>query len=446
MKKLFLLVVALMLPLASLKAQLHLTLNEAFELAEQHDAGLESARMDIHEGDLAVDEATSGALPDLTLTGSTSRFVVAPSSVIPFMGNQRVRFTPVNDASMSLSLSQPLWLGGKLGLALDAAEAYRDLTRVSYLTSSAKLKKQVVQEYYRLALAEEIVQVAQATWDLALKHAERSGQLFVVGMISEFDLLRAQTEAKTLEPEVMRARMGRDLALTVLRNRLGIDPTTEVLLVDSLGGGDGSSHPQEFEQALSQARSQRSEFQALDLQTNLRQIGLKIEERSIYWPNVFFNMSYQVQAQDDHYYNMEPSKWISAVRWGIVASVPLFDGWAAKARVEKARLGLNRLELTKRTVLEGLRLEVTTALSEWDRASRQVSIQREALALALRAFKIAEIRFEEGAGTEMEIQDARLAWSRAKLGWLQGQYDLRVAEAEYRRVVENDHNLKTEAR
>jgi len=438
----------LLLFFLSAVAQEHLRLSlvEALAMAEDHDKGLENARLDISEADQLVREATSGALPGVNLKVAAGRYVIAPTSHIPALGSAPIRLTPYNDMSLTLGLAQPIWLAGKVGLALDAARAYRRLSRVNIQTTQADLKKQVTQEYFRYVLAIESVRLLSETAEQAQHHADQAQKFFDVGMISEFDLLRAQTEAKAVEPELLRARQGVELAKMMMTNRLGLAPETEIEPTDSLSADNVPGLNAGREQAYSDALRTRPEFRALDLVDELQRISLQVEKRSLYWPNVMFSFGLVKQSQVDRFQDMDKGEsWTTGARWDLSVSVPLFNGFASQARIEKAKIGVRRVKLQRRQLEDGVRLEVSGNLTELRRASEQITSQQAALNLAERAYKIAGVRYEQGIGTEIELQDSRLALSRARLQLLQGLYDLRIARAEYSRVIESDNKLTLES-
>ncbi len=436
-----LLIATLLLPANLLARPIELSLGEALALADRHDTGLESARIEVELGDALVREATSGALPLLNLNASTGRFVIAPTSSIPAFGPGKFRFTPVNDLSIGLSISQPVWLGGRLGLALEAANIYGRLSRAAMQAAKANLKKQIIQDYFRLSLAFEVLKITNAAYAQALSHALKAKQMFDVGMISEFDLLRAETEAKTMAPEVSRSLQAIRLAHTNLCHRLGLPGDTELLLLDSLTAIEISEPAANATDYYEIALARRPEIELIGLQKSLHEIGLKVEEKSLFWPNVFFGLGFQTQRQDDHYANMSPSTWSNSLRWGFSANIPLFNGFATQAKIQKARLGLRKTELAEKNLQNGIRMEFVANTSELQRAFKSVIGQQEVVKLAEKAYAISQVRYEQGLGTELEVQDVRLTLSRARMGYLQGLYDLRLAEAEYARIIEIDAEL-----
>lgn len=421
----------------------YLSLKDALLLAELHDTGLESARIDVETGDALVREATAGAMPVVSLSASTGRYVISPTTSIPAFGPGKFHLTPANDAAVGIQIAQPVWLGGRVGLALEAAKIYGNLSRASLLAAKANLKKRVIKDYFSLSLALEVLKVTEETFIQAKNHSEKAKQLFDVGMISEFDLLRAQTEVKSFEPELRRAIQILELARTNLINNLGLPQDSQIVLTDSLTTYTGDIPNGETGALFESAVGRRPEFKVVALQKSLNNISLKVEERSIYWPNIYFNLIYQTQGQDDHYANMSPSTWSTAMRWGLSVNIPLFDGFATPARVEKARLGIRRTALAEQELRNGVRMEVTAALTEFRRAYETAAGNEEVLKLAAKAYSISLVRYEQGLGTELDVQDARLTLNRSRLGYLQGLYDLRMAEAEFARVIENDSDLNS---
>ena len=429
----------LLLAISGQTAEMTLTLQKAFELADANDPTMINARLDVEAGDAEVDQASAASYPVIKASGSMSRFMIAPVSFIPSFGN--VRFVPILDYTADLTLQQPIWLAGKINLARQAAKTYRKVARTSVSTNTAAIKSQIVQSFYGLMLARELVTLTQESMDQAERQAQTVERMYDAGMSSEFDMLRAQVALKSIEPELSNAKKMAQLAELNLINRLGLDAETKLKLDGNLTAPAMTSARPSVADAYRQALNSRSEFTLLELQRQLRTIGMKVEKRSLYWPSVFFIMNYRRQAQQDKF-DIGATGWSESFNWILQFEIPLFDGFATDARVQKAGIEIRRVALQRLQLEQGVRLEVTNAISELQRAAEQLSSREATVAMAEKAHKISLTRYEQGIGTQLEVLDAQLALNNAKLGQLQGYYDLRVAEAEYARIVENDDNIK----
>jgi len=433
--------------------EVRLTLLDALKLAERHDPSLASARLDVEAGDAQVREAISAALPKISADGTVMRHMVVPTTFFPFSmskddtggislgGPERMAMAPPNDVTASLSMQQPLWLAGKIRLGINAAKTYRRIARDALSGSRAGLKSDVIREYYGLALSREVIKVTQEAYDQTARHAETVRRMLEVGMASEFDYLRAQVEVKSLEPELARARQMEGLAKTAFCNRLGLDPYDTLILVDELARPVEPPEIPELKPVYSIALGVRPEFRVIDLREEMDKINIKAEKRSIYWPNFVFGLNYRRQFQEKSFSDMPDAVWPETFTWTVNIQIPLFDGFATSAKIQNARIGLRKTGLERLRLEQGVRLEVTQALSELRRSFDQVVSQKAALELAEKALEISRTRYEQGVGTELEVLDAQLAHHRASLGYLQGLYDLRVARAEYARIVGNDDDF-----
>ncbi len=422
-------------------AEIKLTLAEALSLAERHDIPLATARLDVESGDATVREATSGALPSISFNTTVMRHMIVPTMYIPdplWPGGGRIPATPPNEVTASASLQQPLWLAGKIGMALKAARIYRQIARDALVSSRARLKSEVIRDYFGYVLTQDVVRVTREAYDQACRHAGTVERMYDVGMASEFDLLRARVEVKNLEPEIARAEKNSELARISLSNRLGLDPEDDLILTEELTADVESTSPLAFGDALAAARRSRSEFKVFELQEKVNEINIRAENRNLYWPNFTLGLSYRKNAQEKKFKDMPDTQWPETFTWTVNMQIPLFDGFATPARVQKAKIGLRRTQFARMQFEQAIQLEISNALSELKRTRNQVNSLKSSLELAEKALDIAQTRYEEGMATELEVLDAQLALHNARLGYLQGLYDLRVADAEYARIVEND--------
>ncbi|MCF7810715.1 TolC family protein [bacterium] len=447
MKQLLILALAVFLSVNGVFGEeVTLSLEDALALAEKNDLSLASARLDVETGDATVREATSAALPKINLSTTAMRHMVVPTmylppSMLPPGSPNRIEVTPPSDITSQATFQQPVWLAGKVGMALKAARTYRQIARDALEMNQARLKSDVIREYYGLALVLEVVQITSNAIDIARQHGETVKRMYDVGMASEFDYLRAQVEVKSLEPQLITAQKNADLARIAFCNRLGFPSDTKLILTDELNPQHLSVSILEYPEACRAAFGIRPEFAISDKREQLDKISIKAEQRSIYWPNFVFAAAYQRQAQERKFPDMMDVYWSETFTWTLNMSIPLFDGFATSANIQKAKIGLRRTKIERMQLEQGIKLEVSMALNELKHADEQVKSLETALKLAERAHSIAETRYEQGIGTELEIQDAQLSLHQSKLGYLQGLYDQRIARAEYARIVENDTDL-----
>jgi outer membrane protein TolC len=115
----------------------------------------------------------------------------------------------------------------------------------------------------------------------------------------------------------------------------------------------------------------------------------------------------------------------------------LFDGLRAKGSVDLAsaneRIARTQLDLQRETVAA----ELERANAEFVRAEATFEAQGQNAAEADETYRIAELRFERGLGTQIEVTDAQLALTIARVNAARANIDYYLAAAELARARGN---------
>ena len=100
-----------------------------------------------------------------------------------------------------------------------------------------------------------------------------------------------------------------------------------------------------------------------------------------------------------------------------------------------------RLESSKVNYDDSVRqvdLEVQTAYAQLQQARETIESQGKNVEQALEAVRLAQERLSAGAGTQLEVLDARVALTRARTTELQARSDYNTALAEFDRATATD--------
>ncbi len=112
---------------------------------------------------------------------------------------------------------------------------------------------------------------------------------------------------------------------------------------------------------------------------------------------------------------------------GVGIRMPLFDGLEAYHGMKKARAASATARESASQALADIQVEVRSALLELREASRRISSTRSNMDRARNILAIAEESYRAGASTSLEVIDAQLAATTARLDHLKALYDYRVA-------------------
>jgi outer membrane protein TolC len=179
------------------------------------------------------------------------------------------------------------------------------------------------------------------------------------------------------------------------------------------------------------------ELQALGHSVRAAELYLDLEKAQR-WPALQLGANYLVQGQwsNEAYPNSDQLAHSSAVTVGL--TYPLFDGFNAKSRIDRAKADLRTAELERDRMTREKELSVRVSRLTVVDAIAALQGRREAVGLAEEAYRLAEVRLANGLATPLERLDAELALTTARGQYVQALYVANIAEAALELTVGGD--------
>ena len=178
-----------------------------------------------------------------------------------------------------------------------------------------------------------------------------------------------------------------------------------------------------FEQVL----NRRADYQQLLIQVERESLALKATRRERL-PSLFVGgeWGYASESWSD---DME-EQW--AIQVGL--SVPLFEGFRLDAQTRQAASLFRQRELELRDLRQEIEAEYRFSLQNLQSSLRQVAVAKRAVALNIREFDLARIRFEEGVADNSDVVTAQAALADAEDALVEAEYQYVQARIDHARV------------
>ncbi len=400
-----------------------LTLDEAVRVALANNREILVAMEKIKEARQRVREAKAGYLPTVDLSGTYTRLSEVPSMSIPDYGS--IEVGKADNYMSKLTFSQPLYTSGSLNYANKGASLYYQKSEEDLRNVQSKVTLEVKKAFYTYLLAEENVEVTEAALDQSRRHLAIVEGLFKVGVVSKFDLLRTRVEVANLKPDLIQARNNLRLSRESLANLLSLSSTSLKL------EGELSFEPLDLtlDEAIDRALKERGDLKSLRHQKEILEVAVKLTEVQNR-PRLALIGNYQYQNPSGG-----EDEWGEDWNLNLVLSIPLFDGWANRARVAQRRSQIKQIDLSLRGLEAGIDLEIKKAFWDLEASEERIYAQEKNIEQAEEALSIADVRYKSGAITNLEVLDAQLALTRVRLGYLKALYDHNVARAELEKAM-----------
>lgn len=334
----------------------------------------------------------------------------------------------LNQINARVSVSQLIDITGIVRTALQVGELEEAQSRLELARVRQELALNVRNGYYNVLRTLAFVRVneaavAQSEEQLRVTQAQRAQ-----GIASGFDVLRAQTQRDNNRQALISARNQVAIAKNAFANLLGIDPST---LVEPAAPEAPGLPPLDEAALLLQALRQRPESLQADTNILKARKNVRLARRTLE-PYVNANLIGSLNATSG--VRLEDR---AAATLGLTLTVPLSDGGATRAAVDVARADERSALVQKDQFVRGIKTEVQQAVIAVRDASERTTVAGQTVIQAREALRLANVRFREGVGTLLEINDAQTALTQAETNEVNARYDYLSALARLSRATGN---------
>jgi outer membrane protein TolC len=284
--------------------------------------------------------------------------------------------------------------------------------------------------FYSCLLADKLVNVQEAALETARHHLARVEAFANEGLVSDFDVMRARLEVAKLEPQLMQAQNSRDLALSAFRTQIGVNDPTIV------PEGNLVLPPKldiTLDEALTQGLENRIELTMVKKGTEVADLQLKTEKAG-YFPNLALQASAALYTKADEY-AIEGDDFGTNYSIGLGISFPLFNGFATKAKVNSAKSSYRQSQYQEQKYEDLIRLEITQNYQKLRHAEKNYLVQEENMKMAERSLQLAQLRYENQVGIQLEVFDAQTTLSAIQLQYYQSIYEVISATRELQKSL-----------
>ena len=422
-----------LLPLA-LAARV-LTLDEAVRTAQAHQPQIHAAQAQVHAGQARLGEAKGGLLPRLDAAAqyqrSTANFALSPTFAnSAFASTLKINnaLSPsdtVNFFTYALTATETIYDFGRTFGNIDVAREGEYASRADLETTSQSVLLGVRTAYFNVLAAKELVWVGEETVKNQAKHVQQVQQFVSAGTRPKIDLRSAELSLANAELALLRARNGLDLSKVGLNQAMGVEGPIDY----DVDSPPDQSLPEEAAQPddlMRETLRLRPEYARLESQLRAQEASKRVA-RSGYFPSLIaqgnFNGAKVTDSKNGDF------DW--GLNWyvGVGLSWNLFNGLITQNQVQEADAGVDTLTAQKDLLRQSIRADVEAQLLAVAQAKESIKVSDRAVATGEERLKLAEGRYQAGAGDILELDDAQVAYSNAKAQRVAAEYDLATARA-----------------
>ncbi len=339
-----------------------------------------------------------------------------------------------NTWSAGLTAAMPvinaqLWKSIRIsGLDVELAVEKARASRLDMVT-------QVKQAYFSTLLAKEAFNVYKEVYENAVKNYEETQKKYNVQKASELDLTRAKTTVANAVPNVYNAESSVILSLWQLKAILGVDLDANIDVAGVL-----EDHSENMFYDIHQHDSV-----SLENNTTMKQLAIQAEQlaqtvkmqKYAYIPTLAAQFSFSMNAMTNDF-NFSQYRWTPYSYVGVSLSIPIFSGGKRLNDVRQAKNRYSQVQLQTMDTERNLKIAIRQSLNTMETNMKSYYAAKEAVSTAQKGYDIAERSYQVGRSTLIELNDAQLALTQAKLSESQAIYNFIIAKSQLEQSLGND--------
>jgi outer membrane protein TolC len=372
-----------------------------------------------------IDKTFQGMSPDYQ-EETLMQNIKEATPVAEDSGNEGISVGRDNNWSYGFTGGMPL-INVALWKSLSITAADVELAVEQARSSRIELVNQVKRAFYGVMLAKDSYKVLKESYDHAKANYEDIARKYEQGIVAEYDMIRAEVAVRNVEPNVLQAKNGVELSKWQLKVLIGVDLDLELECV-----GELTDYEEELYEGCLGAVDTSLEGNSSLRQLATQRLMLKrtlAMQKAEFLPAVSLSGAYNWSAMNNDF-KVKDYLWNPFSTVALSLTFPLFQGGGRVQKIKQSRISLQQLEIQQDNAERNLKLAVKQYRDNMETCVKRYQAARRGVEQAEKGRKIARKRYETGAGVLLELNDAELALTSAKLNFNQAIYDFVVTEAE----------------
>lgn len=398
---------------------LNFTLDEAINYALMNNPEVRQMKIEYEKSESKVGEALSAFYPNISATGYYAYITDVP--VVEF-DTMPIPFGTHENYNIQVSLQQVLFAWGKIYNAYKISDIGERIAELNLVRKKQEVRYSVTDAFYGLLVLQEMVELSRESLFQLKRHEEAVTKRYRAGLVSQFELLRAQVQVANLKPTLIEAENGLRLAKEGFKMLLGTPMESEINISGEL---KMTEEVFDLEELTSSALHDRIELKNLKNVESIAKLSQAIARRANL-PTLVAGATYERKKP----FSFTGDEWGSNIIFNIGFEFPIFNGFKNIELMRQASLELKEARLALDNLEKAITLEVKQAYLNLLAAREAIATAGENVGQAEKAFEIIDTRYKNGLATNLEYMDAQLASMQAKTNYFSALKNYHTSRAE----------------
>lgn len=330
-----------------------------------------------------------------------------------------------NTHANGLSASMPLYTGGKLSGTIKQAKAGYLISEQGVQKAYNDMRSTVTNGYFGMLQADNMQKLGRESVDRLTDHLKNVQAQYDVGVVARVDVLRSQVELANAKQSLIQAENAYQIAEANLNKIVGLPMDTQLKLDDILVY---SPYEKDLPYCLNYAADHRPELEQAKQNVEAAKGALRVAI-SGHMPQVAAVA--EQNWSDKNWPGDENGNW----GVGVTVNLNIFDTGVTNSKIHGAEADLAKANENYRDAVDVVNLDVRTNYLGLREAEKRIDTTHLAVSQAEEDYRIAQLRYMNGVGTNTDVLDAQVALTDAKTNYLKALYDYNTCKTDLETAI-----------
>jgi outer membrane protein TolC len=398
-----------------------LTLERCLEIAIKNQPVIMQYLYTTQANEAQLGQAKSGYYPKLDANSSFNSYNAAKQTSDPIPPINTLYGYKYNDNT--LTLTQKIYDFGKREDNVDVARLNLDSSRMDVENQITTVVNSVKNAYYLVLKAKYSHAVYVDVRDQYRKQLDQARLFFEAGKKPKYDVTNAEVYLSNADLKLIETENELSRALVSLNTAMGYDGNASYTVKELKVL---ESYKITEQEAVERANKNRQDLQSLLVQKASAEKSVDLARKD-YFPSFDANAGYEFAG----------SQTPLAQGWtaGVSLTWNLFQGFSTQQGVQKALANLKVTEAKIANIKLQILQDVKTALLNLKKAEESIANAKVQVKQATENMELANLRYQMGLGTTLEVTIATVNYSQAKQTHINSLYDYVTAKANLEKAM-----------
>lgn len=387
-----------------------LDLKDSVQMALENNRKIKTALADVDAAKWNLSAARRQMGPTLSYSTSLNR-----------IGGETYSRQGYGDSTFQnqLSIGMPVY-NFSIRNAIENAGYGINAADVTLENTKQAVRYEATADYYQILQYRNLINVQQDAVNTLQEHLDNVNAQYQVGTVAKSDVLASQVQLANAQQSLVTAQNNYDVAVATLNNVIGLPTDTVLEISEQL---KYTKYDLTLDDCTSYAIGNRADGAAAYYSVKQAETGISTA-RAGYYPTVSISASKAInggKAFDDEY----SDTWQA----GANASWNIFDNGITAANVKTAEASLLKAQENLAQTDDSIKLEVRNAYLNLQAAEKNIQTTKTAVTQAEEDYRIAQVRYAAGVGTNLDVMDAQEKLTQARTNYYTALYSYNTSKA-----------------